>query len=289
MDWMSRLNEDIPLNKVTLPGTHNSGSYGINILSPINPHKNEKVLKWLKVAKYTLPCINVNYSKVQNQNLVEQFKTGIRIFDLRVAKYGDKYRFTHGLLGNEFFKEITELVKYSQKYKKEVLIFYIKFVFGFDDNDHINFQEQLKNIIGSRLAESGKFRPTTQLQKFWNQNKNIIVIYKNKHRTKPFWKSSALQFKWPNTTDSDKAIKFIDRYLVNDDNGKFFGVDAVLTPTGGYIASHPFGSTQNLAKDINVKMYNLLSYKKLKNVSFIMYDVSEYPNLSKKIIDSNFQ
>lgn len=287
---MSRL-EDRPLKKVTLPGTHDAGTYDIALCSPMNPHRNDKALKWLKIAKYTLPCISVNYSKTQNISLKEQFKQGIRVFDVRVAKYGDEYRFTHGLLGGHALDDLKDLLIYSQKYPKEIIILYFKFIFGFSQHDHDYFQSQLNTMIGDRMANYQNYRPDTRLSRYWEQKKNVIVVYNDPARDSRYWSRRVMKSEWLNKQRAEDAMEYIDPFLKNGGKAytnRFWGIDAALTPDGKYIATRFWSSTIKMAETLNEKLVESLVNANTRNISYIFFDIAEYPGLAKAIVDSNF-
>lgn len=289
--WMSRLDEDMPLNNVTVPGSHNAGSWDIHACSPWNSARKGTAAKFAKLAKYTLPCINVNYAKVQNLDLVDQFKEGVRYFDLRVAKHDDDYRFSHGLLGSKFLDGIQDLLDHTSfyKYNKEILVLDIRFIWGFRENDHYKFQERLLHMIGNRIASRKKFSPSSSLSKYWNSQKNVIVIYNSKMRSKLFWSKRNIKSTWPNALDPTIAVDKINKFIhdIKDDK-YFYGVHAILTPTVKYVATRPFSSTIKLSESINKKVIDLMDNEWAKKVSFIIYDVVEYPGLAEAIILSNF-
>lgn len=289
--WMSTLYEDTPLNEVTVPGSHNAGSWGIHACSPWNSARKGTAAKFAKLAKYTLPCINVNYAKVQNLDLVDQFKEGVRYFDLRVAKHEGKYRFSHGLLGSDFLTGIQDLIDHTSfhKYNKEIMVLDIRFIWGFSEIDHYKFQECLLNMIGSRIAIRKKFKALSPLSKYWDHKKNIIVFYNSKFKSELFWSKRNIESTWPNALDPIIAVDKINKFIDNVDvKNKFYGVHAILTPTVKYVATRPFSSTIKLSESINKRVVKLMEDQWANKVSFIIYDVVEYPGLAEAIILSNF-
>ena len=296
--WMENLQSSMPLREVTVPGSHDAGMWDVHIGSPWNSARTGSAATFAKIAKYTTPCTTVNYAKTQNLDLVDQFREGVRYFDLRVAKHIEngkvQYRFTHGLLGSDFLDGMRDLIKYSNKFPKEILICDVRFIFGFTDQDHQIFQDSLLNIIGDRLADNS-FRTSTKLSEFWETKKNVILIYHSANRYKNFWPSSRIGMTWPNTTNSDVAIEKMGKFITGVQNSwyintdKFYGLHATLTPDNLYVGLRLWGSVQHLANKLNKKMVKLMKedWKEAK-LSFVMYDVVEYPGLADAIIQSNF-
>lgn len=79
--WMSGVADDVKLCNIAIPGTHDSGTYGI---------------------KYHAQFA----AQTQRYNLKEQFDIGVRSFDLRVRNAGDEARIYHNFIPCELgFKE----------------------------------------------------------------------------------------------------------------------------------------------------------------------------------------
>jgi len=301
--WMESLLPNTPLRNINVPGSHDAGTWDIHACSPWNQARDDLASKFAKIARYTTPCTTVNYSKVQNLDLVDQFREGVRYFDLRVAKHIQdskiQYRFTHGLLGGSFLEGMKDLIEYSEKYPKEILICDIRFIYGFEKKDHEVFQNDLVKMIGNRLANSDVLNASSKLKKFWDLNKNIIVIYHSftKYRFPHFWSPNTVTSLWPNTTNTDLAVQKMDDYINNlktsnrwDKNpNTFYGLHATLTPDNLYVATHLWWSTKKLARNLNKKMVDLFKNEwKDAKLSFVMYDVVEYPELAETIIKTNF-
>lgn len=75
--WMTKLPislRDLPIINLAIPGTHDSGSYGISKKSTLAPDA-EKVIK--KIFPF-VPCVVRRWSKTQKYSLAEQLNNGIR-------------------------------------------------------------------------------------------------------------------------------------------------------------------------------------------------------------------
>jgi len=73
VDWMSYLDEDLRLNQINIPGTHDSGTFAID--PQFIPNGIEL---GIEVTKSSL-------SKTQYFNIKDQLKMGVRYFNIRVA------------------------------------------------------------------------------------------------------------------------------------------------------------------------------------------------------------
>lgn len=273
--WMSSLDPARRLKDVLLPGSHDAGSYGINIRSPVNRHDNPAT--WLTVGKIA-PCIGVNFSKTQNLDLVDQFKHGVRYFDIRVAEEHGMYYFTHGLLGLAYLPELKKLLDYSAQCPYEVIVLDHRFVYG----DTTALPSLIGDLVGNRNAHL--LNPNSTLADFRTTGCNVVLHYRPKNAPE-FWHNK-MTAPWRGFTVAGEAIRFFDSVLSSE--SQMIGIHGTLTPTGRYIARHPFGSTQELATSLNRELIKHVHQYKRKGLSYVMYDVVEFPMLTETVIYSNF-
>ena len=77
-NWMSKLpvsvRDEVALINLAIPGSHDSGSYGISRKSRLAPDA-EKIIK--KLFPF-VPCVIRRWSKTQKYSIEEQLKNGIR-------------------------------------------------------------------------------------------------------------------------------------------------------------------------------------------------------------------
>lgn len=88
-DWMSQLPErarNTSIYSLTIPGSHDSGSYSLEIahgLSPDRPNFREKW--WYKMFPKIALRITKEWSKTQDIDIFSQLQNGVRYLDIRVA------------------------------------------------------------------------------------------------------------------------------------------------------------------------------------------------------------
>lgn len=105
--WMSDVASKVggrKLNKVALPGTHDSGTYGISSdsdSSPDNPNNAKDIIKHLEGIPYLgnkLKGIFAGWAKAQGKNIIDQSDAGIRYLDLLVCRRsGSDMYIVHGM------------------------------------------------------------------------------------------------------------------------------------------------------------------------------------------------
>ncbi|ORX49953.1 PLC-like phosphodiesterase, partial [Piromyces finnis] len=112
---MSYINDNIRINQLNIPGTHDSGTYDIGQLS------NNKVLESLVERSILAPYSQVlgGLTQTQELDITEQLEHGIRYFDIRLTisnKNDKKLHLTH-----EFIPCINIKNKYKYLYFSDVL------------------------------------------------------------------------------------------------------------------------------------------------------------------------
>lgn len=77
-NWMGNLppmlRERVPVINLAIPGSHDSGSYGINRKSKLAPDAEEVVQKIFPFV----PCVVRRWSKTQKYSILDQLNNGIR-------------------------------------------------------------------------------------------------------------------------------------------------------------------------------------------------------------------
>ena len=138
-DWMSRLSDEILLSKLTIPGTHDSGTGALHLLGvpPIVP--------WPKlcpsIAGKTF-CINEDkirailgtnaapgaFVETQYWTVAEQLANGIRFLDIRVDGSGSSYTLHHGVVPlGDFHQNVMRAVSdFLGQHPREVVFMSVK-------------------------------------------------------------------------------------------------------------------------------------------------------------------
>lgn len=92
--WMKNVDDETLLNEVIIPGSHDSGTYGMSYLG-----------------------------ETQYLTIKEQLERGVRYFDLRVNKVKDKYKIYHSIInGVDFDPILFDLLDFIKNNQTETLI-----------------------------------------------------------------------------------------------------------------------------------------------------------------------
>ena len=102
------------LRDIIIPGTHDSGSYGINKNSPLAPQTN----KLFALSKKTTS----KWSKTQNLSILKQLKRGIRHIDLKVSKYKGQFSLVSGLVSVPLNDVLKDLKAWAASHPFEIVL-----------------------------------------------------------------------------------------------------------------------------------------------------------------------
>ncbi len=109
--WMANIKDDVLVNEIVMPGSHDAGSYK---------------MVWL--------------GETQQFNIDQQLQMGVRYFDIRVNKKEDKYVIFHSIINGVEFLPILESIKnFIINNPTEVLLLDFQHFEGNSQNDVYNF------------------------------------------------------------------------------------------------------------------------------------------------------
>lgn len=142
VEWMTALEDDRSIADITIPGTHDAGTYA-------------------------LEPVNFGYSKCQNMDVWTQLDFGIRYLDLRVDNSMD---IEHGGLPcNVSFDEITRTTcDFLKKHPGETVIFEL--------SGHEGFGDKFKNYLNSNSDVASYFWLENYVPKLKEVRGKIMVI-----------------------------------------------------------------------------------------------------------------
>lgn len=187
MDWMKHIDDSTPISKISIPGTHDTGTFGLG----------------------------AGDAKCQNYNYDHQLTSGMRAFDIRL---NENLEVIHGSnlykCGTNFKDVLSSFNKFLEDHPSEVIFMSVKEDSGDIYEPFMNFYNSNKNLVsriftGINCPDLGDVRG------------KIILIrrFKVPEGTHFGWNC---QDKWPqNATASFPGDNYMMWYYVEDNYNEF--------------------------------------------------------------------
>jgi len=280
--WMGQIYDiikDRSINKLMLPGSHDSGTYDLG--TKISPDS-------------TLPPIisgaQINLlARTQYYSIAEQLDRGIRYLDIRLCSDGVNLLVCHSVFANSLtieavFAQVKNFLDQPVN-KNEVVIVDIQSVQNWD-----NFSSSMKDKIkaaltkylGNYAAQPGQFSPESHFGDFVQSGKRAIVLQYHPTTNLIWERSNAICGLWPNSDDPNKIWDYfqsnIDNRATACSSNKFMQSQLIYTIQGATL-DNVLGNT--LRDIVGPTKYNyllklnnnyILSASMRKNANIIIED-----------------
>lgn len=271
--WMSDMASKVgvrKLSEVALPGTHDSGTYGISANSDFssdNPNDAKDFInKYLESVPYLgneSKGIFAGWAKAQGKNITDQLDAGIRYLDLRVCRRsGNDMYIVHSMYAENINVVIDAVHTFVTNNDKEIVILDFNHFYEMTTDSHNALVSKLISTFGDILAPRS-FTVDTTVNDLWAKKQRVIVLYGNNAAVAAnaqLWPQSSIRSPWPNKTDTASLKNALERELPNRQTDRFFVLQGVLTPDGemikkGFLPGHP-DSLEAVAKEVTPKVVN---------------------------------
>ena len=279
--WMTQIANQIgqkSLNKIVMPGTHDSATHEINGIVGLSGLGPDAASSWLGVAG--LIGVAGPWAKAQNLSVKEQLQKGIRYFDLRVAldTYENKFRTCHTFWSSDLepiLKDIKNFLSFSDKNSREVIILDFQKLHAMTPQLHAQLIALIKKYLGDKAAPTTTLNPNSTMQDFYNSGKQVVILYgddtdsfneASKYPDLLWQRQNNIDSFWANTSDVDvlknKLTNHVNKQLAacNPDessklptnsstcsNNKIFVMQGQITPDGAMIGKAIPGALNPLA------------------------------------------
>ncbi|GAA3138322.1 hypothetical protein [Streptomyces echinatus] len=175
--WMGELHgylDGRPLNRIAMPGSHDSGSWSI----PADPGLCTS--GWSYDAAKLDPRLAASISRTQSGSLTEQLDEGARYLDLRLCHEGGQWRTFHGApMGGLFFDDATgeaaSVGRWIDEHPSEVVVISVSAAVpaGADATEPLT---RLRDLFGSRVADRTELSPASPYGDFVRAGKNVVLV-----------------------------------------------------------------------------------------------------------------
>ncbi|XP_066930790.1 PI-PLC X domain-containing protein 2-like [Clytia hemisphaerica] len=256
--WMSNLPSHltkISLNRLAIPGSHNSGAYSLNPTTPMSPDKSKLIKTFGNCNKQFV----INWSLCQSMTITEQLNHGVRYFDMRPGfiDYEDDFFFVHGVHGVLIRDLLHQMRQFLDFNPREVILVDFNHFHSFDEIRHKRLVEMIHKVFDSLLVPRDIFDDVTfTLSDLWRMDKRVILSYKHEEtcsKHNAFWFSrECVNSPWFNTNNISTLKHRLNELHRNPDKKKFNVYQAILTARKSTIALRPTSTLrQSLVRQCN--------------------------------------
>lgn len=206
---------DVQLFNLAIPGSHDSMSYDLDINSRII--EPDRLKRFSRI--YCLRKTVFKWAVTQEENITKQLDTGIRYFDLRIARKSNdqdptRLYFYHGLYTQTDVETALRMVHdWTQKHPREVIILALSHFKGFDKKNEQHLHNHLINFIKTLFGPKLFIKtdiPT--LKRCWDQGRTVIVSYDYPASQHPeLWK--AITYYYGDSMDTTKIETKLNQLL----------------------------------------------------------------------------
>lgn len=252
----------LPLNRLLIPGTHDSGTVRLDFSRPIGAGI------WFKaanVAARILPCVGgviKDWTVTQQWEIAGQLEQGIRFFDLRVDYYSGNNQFyiTHTFTACPLQKVINAFKDFLSETEQEVLLLEISPEWYGRARMTPAINDRLLSLIRQELGnwlcppEKNGLWDSITIEALARKGKRLLVYFSGQtHTVFDFlWNPAQLHIPWNNTS----TVQVQEAGLVNNlasmvrSDSELNGLYFTLTP-----------QTQDVVQDVARRIFTPCCYQ----------------------------
>lgn len=252
-NWMQQSSNAIAnkaISAVILPGSHDTGTYGINSQSEVSSDISDTLKFWLQFDPLKIQHLR-NWATSQNLDTTTQLNVGIRYLDLRLCKSSSGVLETcHSISGDTIANILNQASDFLNNplHQQEIIILDINHLYSITNNDIDQLVLLLQNAFANKIASPYGFTPGSLVSNFWNQKKQVIVIIDNDYATSTypsiFWSENSIISPYPDQQSSSGLQQEMQSVLMERDASSLFVLQSQETPTDATIINgfNPFAS-----------------------------------------------
>ena len=246
--WMEKMEKEkpdvaeIPLNRLALPGTHNSGSSTVGNARNSPLLGEDSFLSKLhntRIIGSVVHRVAAQWSKCQRGTIKDQLKIGIRYLDMRITFLDDTFHLCHGFTGEQLAPVLTDIRQFIDDHRKEIVVLDMNHVYNMGHAEHVRLIQLIELKFEGVLFQRQRALP--KLGDMWHTGKRVIVLlhphpnkkfnYENPH-IQSVWFPSFIQSPWHNTTSRSHLFERLDDGLkaLPGDGERLFVSQCIFTP-----------------------------------------------------------
>lgn len=260
-----------PLNKIALPGTHDSATYYLDKNSW--DQIDNGFADFIQLEKWPIiKDIIYNYSRTQHISVYDQLVEGNRYLDLRFKRDGfGAIRAYHGMYGVSFDTVLNDITRFALARPKEIIIVDLQNLHNLNAQNIDYIHSRISSKLGHVLADRNVLNPTSTYKSFIDRSTNVIILTNNSRlysKGNGYWsRGSSIISNWKNTSDINILLEHLINDLFNNKdskNYKFYVSQMVLSPNGNEITD----KIKDAAKYLPIPIYGPIRFSNtLKDIA----------------------
>jgi hypothetical protein len=223
---MSRHKEelkDLPINQVTLLGSHDAASWNIHKGYPpatgYLTHHNKHITRHASAK-------DVRSARCQSTSIANQLKSGVRYLDLRVAYQDGAYYGMHMWLSLPFFGSgsvMAQIEDFMATHPDEVLVLFFQQLYSstgpMNDAEAAALFTQVAQEVPGIFIPKNDFSRLT-FGEIW-KGQGRVILMSEKATNLPFvWDAKELDSTWFNQEDPEILISELDKVVASWEAGR---------------------------------------------------------------------
>lgn len=268
-NWLGYLDDATPINQISLPGTHDSGTYTVGKFSILST--------WIKT---------------QDESITEQLNNGVRFLDIRCRHINNSFAIHHDrfFLNLNFSDILADCYKFLKENPQEFIFLSVKEEYtsqnctrSFNDTFLADYLDPTQWFTEDRFPQLAEVRGKIVLFRRFSGSNGIDASH------------------WPDnqTFESDGRLHVQDEYEQRDEVLKGKAIKAAwdfatahsvkgwLTINFTSIAAYRFTSTRAYAKDKNPELAAYIANTQATG-GVVISDFPQIGDITKRVIATNF-
>ncbi|BFZ10763.1 hypothetical protein BsWGS_13802 [Bradybaena similaris] len=301
--WMSSLPsslQNLPLTELTIPGTHNSGTFSCCTTLAPDADSAIKKLTEIPIMGCFIESVIHRWAQCQRLTFTQQLLSGVRYFDLRVSTKPDSDEFflVHTLYATKVSQLIEDVKSFLDSYSQEVVILDFNHFYAMEEEHHVQLITYLIAEFGNKICHNCDIADLT-LSTLWGKGHQVIIFYQHKavESFEEIWPKQRIYNFWPNTDNPETCIARLDTFFnakdPHPDIKDFIVCQGVLTPTATTVTQSVFGTggletlSEKLLPGFSAWIEKSLEFTHPLNI--VTVDFAENRGFILKVIDLNYE
>lgn len=293
---------NLTLKQITLPGTHDSGTYYLTDVPMPGDQSNfwEEVYKLADATDSDVGKIVEAWAKSQDQNFFQQMAGGIRYFDLRSGwnKTHNTWVTFHFVEGSPVQYLLSNISEFIQSHPQEIVIVEMSHFEGYPTSADITMlRNMVLNTLGPYLYPVDLSFAFT-INNMVNSNKRVLVTMDQGYDNQVIWPPSTIYNTYADTSDLNKMIEYnnktVQLFMGNTWPKQVFKISWTLTPDGTCISEsilpwkpHSLIQMADHGNKALPSFYNSISKNNWRMGNILIIDHYESSAILQVVLDMN--